>query len=190
MSSDIGLYGLAVMGQNFALNMASHGFSVCVGNRSPAKVELTVNRAKEEGNLPLVGSSDVEDFVKQLSKPRKVIILVMAGKPVDETIALLTQYMEEGDVIVDGGNEWFQNTLRRSKELEVKGIHFVGMGISGGEVSLGALSSSTFSFSGYNIINYSNNQLSYDRPIGLYSNRRGRETGPVSCRVGQSWRMI
>eukprot|EP00579_Thalassiosira_antarctica_P000936 CAMPEP_0201866616 /NCGR_PEP_ID=MMETSP0902-20130614/1133_1 /ASSEMBLY_ACC=CAM_ASM_000551 /TAXON_ID=420261 /ORGANISM="Thalassiosira antarctica, Strain CCMP982" /LENGTH=490 /DNA_ID=CAMNT_0048391619 /DNA_START=90 /DNA_END=1562 /DNA_ORIENTATION=+ len=133
MSSDVGLYGLAVMGQNFALNMASHGFSVCVGNRSPAKVELTVNRAKEEGNLPLVGSSDVEDFVKQLSKPRKVIILVMAGKPVDETIALLTQYMEEGDVIVDGGNEWFQNTLRRSKELEVKGIHFVGMGISGGE---------------------------------------------------------
>jgi len=133
MSCDIGLYGLAVMGQNFALNMASHGFKVCVGNRSPAKVELTVNRAKDEGNLPLVGSADVEDFVKQLSKPRKVVILVMAGKPVDETIAKLSEYMEEGDVIVDGGNEWFQNTLRRSKELESKGIHFIGMGISGGE---------------------------------------------------------
>eukprot|EP00581_Thalassiosira_minuscula_P006932 CAMPEP_0183704462 /NCGR_PEP_ID=MMETSP0737-20130205/1766_1 /TAXON_ID=385413 /ORGANISM="Thalassiosira miniscula, Strain CCMP1093" /LENGTH=470 /DNA_ID=CAMNT_0025931325 /DNA_START=149 /DNA_END=1561 /DNA_ORIENTATION=+ len=113
--------------------MASHGFKVCVGNRSPAKVELTVNRAKDEGNLPLVGSADVEDFVKQLSKPRKVVILVMAGKPVDETIAKLSEYMEEGDVIVDGGNEWFQNTLRRSKELESKGIHFIGMGISGGE---------------------------------------------------------
>mmetsp|Transcript_6364 Transcript_6364/g.14371 ORF Transcript_6364/g.14371 Transcript_6364/m.14371 type:complete len:491 (-) Transcript_6364:176-1648(-) len=133
MSCDIGLYGLAIMGQNFALNMASHGFKVCVGNRSPAKVELTVNRAKDEGELPIVGSSDVEDFVKQLSKPRKVIILVMAGKPVDETIAKISKYMEEGDVIVDGGNEWFHNTLRRGKDLESKGIHFVGMGISGGE---------------------------------------------------------
>lgn len=121
------------MGQNFALNMASHGFKVCVGNRSPAKVELTVNRAKSEGNLPIVGSSDPEEFVKQLSKPRKIILLVMAGKPVDDTIANLSQYLEEGDVIVDGGNEWFHNTIRRSKELEPKGIHFLGMGISGGE---------------------------------------------------------
>lgn len=133
MSCDVGLYGLAVMGQNFALNMASKGFKVCVGNRSPSKVELTVNRAKDEGNLPLEGSTDVEDFVKKLSKPRKVIILVMAGKPVDDTIAKLCKYMEEGDVIVDGGNEWFHNSLRRGKDLESKGIHFVGMGISGGE---------------------------------------------------------
>jgi len=133
MSCDIGLYGLAVMGQNFALNIASHGFKICVANRSPAKVELTVNRAKAEGNLPLVGSSDMEDFVKQLSKPRKVIILVMAGKPVDDTITNLCQYMEEGDVIIDGGNEWFHNSIRRGKELDLKGIHFVGMGVSGGE---------------------------------------------------------
>jgi len=133
MSCDIGLYGLAVMGQNFALNMASKGFKVCVGNRSPAKVDLTVNRAKDEGNLPIVGSTSVEDFVKNLSKPRKVIILVMAGKPVDLTIEQLGKYMEAGDVIVDGGNEWFHNTLRRAKELEPKGIHFIGMGISGGE---------------------------------------------------------
>ena len=133
MSCDVGLYGLAVMGQNFALNMASHGFKVCVGNRSPSKVELAVNRAKEEGNLPLLGSSDMKDFVNQLSKPRKIIILVQAGKPVDETIANLSQYLEAGDVVVDGGNEWYQNTLRRATELEAKGIHFVGMGISGGE---------------------------------------------------------
>lgn len=133
MSCDIGLYGLAVMGQNFALNIASHGFKICVGNRSPAKVELTVNRAKAEGNLPLTGSKDVKEFVSKLSTPRKVIILVMAGKPVDETIAQLSKYMEPGDVIVDGGNEWFHNTLRRAKELEPKKIHFIGMGISGGE---------------------------------------------------------
>eukprot|EP00957_Ditylum_brightwellii_P042092 3187892-Ditylum_brightwellii.AAC.1 len=81
MSCDVGLYGLAVMGQNFALNMASHGFKVCVGNRSHPKVDLTVNRAEREGNLPLVGSSSVEEFVSNLSKPRKVIILVQAGKP-------------------------------------------------------------------------------------------------------------
>lgn len=133
MSCDIGLYGLAVMGQNFALNMASHGFKVCVGNRSPAKVDLTVQRAKDEGDLPIVGTKSPEEFVKQLSKPRKIIILVMAGKPVDQTIATLSEYLEEGDVIIDGGNEWYQNTLRRAKELEAKKIHFVGMGISGGE---------------------------------------------------------
>jgi len=130
---DIGLYGLAVMGQNFALNMASHGFSVCVGNRSPAKVDLTVQRAKDEGNLPLIGSYSPKELMSKLSKPRKIIILVMAGKPVDDTIALLSEHMDEGDVIVDGGNEWFPNSIRRSEELEPKGILFVGMGISGGE---------------------------------------------------------
>ena len=133
MSCDVGLYGLAVMGQNFALNMASRGFRVCVGNRSPTKVELAVTRAREEGNLPLIGSSDVEDFVRRLIKPRRVIILVQAGKAVDDTIALLARYLEAGDVIVDGGNEWFHNTLRRARELESSGVHFVGMGISGGE---------------------------------------------------------
>lgn len=131
--SEVGLYGLAVMGQNFALNMASHGFSVCVGNRSPSKVDVTVQRAKDEGDLPLVGAYSVEDFVKKLSKPRKVVILVMAGKPVDETIAQLSEFMEEGDVIVDGGNEWFPNSIRRAESLKEKKIHFIGMGISGGE---------------------------------------------------------
>ncbi len=103
--------------------------------RHPGKVELTVNRAKAEGNLPLVGSHDARDFCRQLSRPRKIIILVMAGKPVDETIETLSQFLDAGDVIVDGGNEWFHNTLRRSKTLEAKGIQFIGMGISGGEVS-------------------------------------------------------
>ena len=130
---DIGLWGLAVMGQNFALNMASHGFSVCVGNRSPAKVDLTVNRAIEEGNLPLIGAKDAATFVASLKRPRKVVLLVQAGKPVDETIAKLSAFMEPGDMIIDGGNEWFPNSIRRSEYLEPKGILFIGMGISGGE---------------------------------------------------------
>jgi 6-phosphogluconate dehydrogenase len=131
--ADIGLFGLAVMGQNFALNMASHGFKVCVGNRSLGKVDDTVARAKTEGNLPLIGASSPADLVAHLKKPRKVVILVQAGKPVDDTISSLAKYMEPGDVIVDGGNEWFPNSIRRAKFLEPKGIHFIGMGISGGE---------------------------------------------------------
>ncbi|KAG7389996.1 hypothetical protein PHYPSEUDO_008958 [Phytophthora pseudosyringae] len=131
--SDIGLFGLAVMGQNFALNMASHGFKVSVCNRSPEKVDATVQRAKDEGNLPLVGFKEMKDFVASLARPRKVIILVVAGKPVDLTIAALSEFMEAGDIIVDGGNEWFPNSVRRASELEPKGIHFVGMGVSGGE---------------------------------------------------------
>eukprot|EP01041_Mallomonas_annulata_P008869 gene8869-18367_t len=131
--SDIGLYGLAVMGQNFALNMASHGFKVSVCNRSPSKVDDTEIRAKAEGNLPLVGFKDTKSFIQSLKKPRKIIILVMAGKPVDDTIDLLTQDLEAGDIIIDGGNEWFPNTIRRSLSLEPKGILFMGMGISGGE---------------------------------------------------------
>ena len=130
---DIGLWGLAVMGQNFALNMASHGFKVCVGNRTYAKVETTVERAKAEGDLPIFGAESVPEFVARLSKPRKVVILVQAGKPVDSTIETLSQYMEPGDVIIDGGNEWFPNSIRRSKVLEPKAIQFIGMGISGGE---------------------------------------------------------
>lgn len=130
---DVGLWGLAVMGQNFALNMAEHGFSVVVGNRSPSKVDLTVQRAKDEGDLPLIGVKSAEEFISKLSKPRKVIILVMAGKPVDDTIAQLSEFMEEGDVLIDGGNEWYPNSLRRAAELEPKGIMFIGMGISGGE---------------------------------------------------------
>jgi 6-phosphogluconate dehydrogenase len=133
MSCDIGLYGLAIMGQNFALNMAEHGFSVCVGNRSYAKVEATVDRAKNEGNLPITGSSDPADFVSKLKKPRKIVILVQAGNPVDMTIAALSQHLEPGDLIIDGGNEWFPNQVRRYEELKKKDIMFIGMGISGGE---------------------------------------------------------
>lgn len=133
MSCDVGLWGLAVMGQNFALNMASHGFKVVVGNRTQSKVDTTVERAADEGDLPLIGSTSMEDMVSKLSKPRKIVILVMAGKPVDDTIAGLAEHLEPGDLIVDGGNEWYPNSLRRAEELEKRGIMFMGMGISGGE---------------------------------------------------------
>lgn len=131
--ADIGVFGLAVMGQNFALNMASHGFKVAVCNRSPEKVDTTVQRAVQEGNLPLTGQHTVKDFVAALAVPRKVVILVVAGQAVDDTIAQLAEHMQPGDVIIDGGNEWFPNSVRRSKDLESKQIHFIGMGISGGE---------------------------------------------------------
>jgi NAD binding domain of 6-phosphogluconate dehydrogenase/Glucose-6-phosphate dehydrogenase, C-terminal domain len=121
---DIGLFGLAVMGQNFALNMAEHGFKVCVGNRTKSKVDVTVERAHKEGDLPIVGASSPEDLVAHLKKPRVVVILVQAGKPVDDMISTLSRYMEKGDIIVDGGNEWFHNSIRRAEFLKPKGIRF------------------------------------------------------------------
>lgn len=132
-ASDIGLYGLAVMGQNFALNIASHGYKISVSNRSPSKVDTTVERAVSEGNLPLVGYKDMGEFVLSLKKPRKIIILVQAGQPVDDTIEALSKFLEADDILIDGGNEWYPNSIRRAKSLESKGIHFIGMGISGGE---------------------------------------------------------
>lgn len=133
MSCDIGLYGLAIMGQNFALNMADHGFSVCVGNRSYAKVTTTMARAKDEGDLPITASDSPADMCSKLKKPRMIVLLVQAGKPVDLTLEAFAEHLEEGDLIIDGGNEWFPNQIRRSKELAEKGILFMGMGISGGE---------------------------------------------------------
>jgi hypothetical protein len=130
---DIGVFGLSVMGLNLSLNIAEHGFKVAVGNRSIDKVTAAVARAKEEGGLFLTGTDSPMSLVSHLKKPRKVVILVQAGKPVDDTISLLARYMEPGDVIIDGGNEWFPNSIRRAKFLEPKGIHFIGMGISGGE---------------------------------------------------------
>ncbi len=134
--STIGLVGLAVMGQNLALNIASKGFSISVFNRSHDKTLATVQRAKDEKvQGELRGFEHVEDFVKSLAKPRAVIILVQAGKPVDAVIAQLSGIMEEGDLIIDGGNEWYTNTQRRALELAPKKLLYMGMGVSGGEVS-------------------------------------------------------
>lgn len=131
--SRIGLAGLAVMGQNLALNIAEKGFPISVYNRTISKVDETLDRAHTEGQLPLSGHYTPKDFVLSLQKPRSVIILVKAGAPVDQTIAALSAHMEPGDTIIDGGNEWYENTERRIEEASDKGLLYLGMGVSGGE---------------------------------------------------------
>ena len=128
---DIGLIGLAVMGENLVLNMESKGFSVAVFNRTTAVTEkFAAERAKGKNIVP---THTMEEFVQSLSRPRKAMIMVKAGAPVDAVINQLVPLLEKGDVIVDGGNSLFTDTQRRCKELEAKGIHFVGCGVSGGE---------------------------------------------------------
>ncbi|KAJ6429714.1 hypothetical protein OIU84_021170 [Salix udensis] len=124
----IGLAGLAVMGQNLALNTAEKGFHISVYNRTTLKVDKTVERAKQEGDLPLYGFHDPESFVKSIQKPRVIIMLVKAGAPVDQTIKTLSIYMEKGDCIIDGGNEWYENTERREKAMAELGLLYLGMG--------------------------------------------------------------
>uniref|UniRef100_A0A1D1Z4I9 6-phosphogluconate dehydrogenase, decarboxylating n=1 Tax=Anthurium amnicola TaxID=1678845 RepID=A0A1D1Z4I9_9ARAE len=131
--SRIGLAGLAVMGQNLALNVAEKGFPISVYNRTASKVDDTVARAADEGGLPLSGHYTPRDFVLSIARPRSVLILVKAGAPVDQTIAALSQHLEPGDAIVDGGNEWYENTERRAREAEARGLLYLGMGVSGGE---------------------------------------------------------
>ena len=130
--SDIGLIGLAVMGQNLALNVADHGFRISVYNRTTSKTQTFVS---ENPNTPggLVGTESLEAFVASLKSPRKVIILVKAGTATDAVIDSLVPLMERGDVIIDGGNAKWTDTIRREKELKEKGLLFVGSGVSGGE---------------------------------------------------------
>ncbi|KAH8513315.1 hypothetical protein Peur_057144 [Populus x canadensis] len=131
--SRIGLAGLAVMGQNLALNIAEKGFPISVYNRTTSKVDETLIRAQSEGPFSLTGHHSPRDFVLSIQRPRSIIILVKAGNPVDQTISALTEFMEPGDTIIDGGNEWYQNTERRIQQVADKGILYLGMGVSGGE---------------------------------------------------------
>ena len=120
--------------QNLALNVAEKGFKISVYNRSPDKTDNAVARAEKEGlGANFSGYKDMKAFVHSIQKPRCVIILVKAGAPVDATIAGLAEHMEPGDVIIDGGNEWYENTERRQKEAAEKGLLYLGMGVSGGE---------------------------------------------------------
>src|SRR6201997_3808815 len=127
---DIGLIGLAVMGENLVLNMESKGFSVAVFNRTTEVTEkFAAGRAQGKNIQP---TRTMEGFVAALKKPRIAMMMVKAGAPVDAVIGQLARLLEKGDVIIDGGNSLFTDTQRRNKELEGKGIHFVGMGVSGG----------------------------------------------------------
>ena len=128
---EIGLIGLAVMGENLALNMESKGFSVAVFNRTTEVTEkFASGRGKGKNIQP---TRTMEEFVGALKRPRKAMIMVKAGAPVDAVIGQLAPLLEKGDVIIDGGNSLFTDTQRRGKELENRGIHFVGCGVSGGE---------------------------------------------------------
>ncbi len=129
--SDIGLTGLAVMGENLVLNMASKGFQVTAHARQQSRVDEFLNgRAK---NLPIIGTSDLKTLVQSLKKPRKVMMMIKAGDPVDQVIEQLIPLLEPGDIIIDGGNSHFPDTVRRTKYVESKGFLYIGTGVSGGE---------------------------------------------------------
>ncbi len=130
-SCDIGLIGLAVMGQNLVLNMNDHGFRVAVFNRTTSKVdEFMGNEAK---GTQVTGTHSIEELVQVLKRPRRVMLMVKAGETVDQMIEQLVPHLEKGDIIIDGGNSHFPDTTRRTKALAEKGILFVGTGVSGGE---------------------------------------------------------
>ena len=129
--SDIGLIGLAVMGENLVMNMESKGFTVSVYNRTTEKVDNFVNGRAKGKNI--AGAHSLEELVAQLEKPRKVMLMVKAGAAVDSFIEQLLPLLEPGDVIIDGGNSHFPDTIRRTEYVESKGLLYVGTGVSGGE---------------------------------------------------------
>ena len=129
--ADIALIGLAVMGQNLILNMNDHGFTVVAFNRTVSKVdEFLANEAK---GTRVIGAHSIEEMVSLLKRPRRVMLMVKAGKPVDEFIELLLPHLQAGDIIIDGGNSLFEDTTRRTKYVESKGLLYIGTGVSGGE---------------------------------------------------------
>ncbi|MFZ1768840.1 MAG: NAD(P)-binding domain-containing protein, partial [Caldilinea sp.] len=129
--ADIGLIGLAVMGQNLVLNMDDHGFTVAVFNRTTSKVDRFLST--EAQGAKVIGAHSLEELIAVLKRPRRIMIMVKAGWPVDDTIAQLVPLLEAGDIIIDGGNSHYPDSTRRTKELAEKGILFIGAGVSGGE---------------------------------------------------------
>ncbi len=129
--ADIALIGLAVMGQNLILNMNDHGFTVVAHNRTVSKVDEFLN--KEAKGTQVIGAQSIPEMVAMLKKPRRVMLMVKAGKPVDEFIDQILPHLEPGDIIIDGGNSLFDDTARRVKYIESKGMLYIGTGVSGGE---------------------------------------------------------
>ncbi|KAL8456088.1 hypothetical protein Emag_000081 [Eimeria magna] len=134
MACDLGVFGMAVMGLNIALNAASRGFKVCVSNRTTSKVDYALEVAEKQ-NLRenMMGVKDVKEFVDNIKKPRRIIMLVQAGPPVDALINSLLPHLSKGDVLVDGGNEFYLTTEKRIELCRERGILYLGMGVSGGE---------------------------------------------------------
>ena len=129
--ADIGLVGLAVMGENLVLNMERNGFRAAVYNRHTEKVDAFL--AGRGAGKNFVGCHSIKELCANLKTPRKIMLMIKAGNPVDEMIAQLEEYLEPGDIIIDGGNSFFPDTIRRTKELAAKGLRFIGTGVSGGE---------------------------------------------------------
>lgn len=131
MKGDIGVIGLAVMGQNLILNMNDKGFTVVAYNRTVEKVDEFLNNAAK--NTRIIGAHSLQELVDNLKKPRKIMMMVRAGQAVDDLIAQLIPYLDEGDILIDGGNANYPDTNRRCEELAAKGLRFIGAGVSGGE---------------------------------------------------------
>ena len=130
MQADIGMIGLAVMGSNLVKNMLSKGFSVAVYNREP---EMTEHFAEQNKGKKFIATYSYEELVKNIARPRKIMMMIRAGKPVDMVIDELLPYLDEGDIIIDGGNSHFPDTARRTAYVESKGFRYIGTGVSGGE---------------------------------------------------------
>lgn len=130
MKNQIGVVGLAVMGKNLANNIADHGFPVSVYNRTPAKTQIAISEYAGSG---LDGFFTIKEFVESLESPKKILLMVKAGTPVDETIEEIIPYLSEGDLIIDGGNSYYLDTIRRNEYLNSKNLKYLGVGISGGE---------------------------------------------------------
>ena len=129
--ADIGMIGLAVMGQNLILNMNDHGFKVAAFNRTVTKVDdFLANEAK---GTEVIGAHSLQELVGMLKSPRRVMMMIKAGEPVDEAIEELLPLLEKGDIIIDGGNSLFTDTIRREKYVTSKGLLYIGTGVSGGE---------------------------------------------------------
>src|SRR5918998_2320704 len=126
--NQIGLTGLAVMGANLARNIARHGYSIAVHNRTPAKTRDFVAEFGDEGAI--TGTETIEEFVAALERPRKIIIMVKAGAPVDADIDELSPHLDEGDIVIDAGNSHFHDTKRRAEACAARGLRFLGTGVS------------------------------------------------------------
>ena len=130
MTAQFGMIGLGVMGANLALNVADHGFTVAVWNREPERTRLFM---AENAGKQLIATTELQDFVRALERPRRVMMLIKAGAPVDQMLDKILPLLEQGDVVIDGGNSWFKDTQARTTRVSGSGVHFVGSGVSGGE---------------------------------------------------------